>query len=339
MRCFIGATEGCCKSIAKSPNTLVEEAFWRTMDFFHAYLQVAVHTPVDPPASLQLAIISFLDLWYQTAERLESECRIRSDVNPAGVMREQLQRRLLLLACPMLDLIARTKLSPNDGIQKWSDVLTVLDFPRPRHQEIQLLQDGIANTLRVLADCEKCEPHWAAYRVVLANQLPRLRCQGTNRIGGSRKCMQDSDQVCNIELHLLNGSTLVLKGRIENVCAKRFRGFAIETDAVEVDRPFDTDADCYGVLVDREFPCRQAELHDADRTTLGLVRDVVLTCSYVLNDNMHELRFECKLLRAWPLKNITGTGFAILAPEGNELPPTWIDYVNKLQEPGRYRPD
>jgi len=217
---------------------------------------------------------------------------------------------------------------PSQGLSKWrAAILQLAEYKGPRDAQVQIIFDEIAAEL----DKMKGEPLIARFMLSLMHRLHSRERRP------QRKLFCGAEKNCQLELRGPD-STLQLPASIEDICAKRYRGFRLQISQFFVDQIYDKDIGYIG-NVPEGFKFREIKSIDGSRNLR--FNEAIITLPYQ-QFQIASIVFPCRILRAWPVPG-QGTGLVCLAdtsiePQFGDRWESWKQYVEKLPYQGESSP-
>lgn len=301
--------------------------FWNSLERFLTYLSVSL-CAYPSARSLTKALDSFVKIFGSIGNIVKMHERAIADKSG------ELPRRFTSFAYTLLLGIQHLTKTSSDLLDSWRDALSnILDVFPKAHQssEVQGNCTLIAELLRRSAEAERNEKARIAYESVLNCLLPKLHGRSA---GGIRRKMLPHDTPCKLHFISSGNKCIIFKAEIRNVCKKRCRGFCIEVIGVRVRDRYDKKDTACKI---ESFPCQKIEMYFNDSDKPETIDTIILEGSYTFLNKSNQFRFECGILRAWPIGiSGTGCGLAVLSHPSSKPAPLWKEYVQALTDTGRY---
>lgn len=298
------------------------EPFWETWKYCTAYIDAALNITLRHPKSLQSAVAACVELLFKVVLQWPGD----------PTEDKRLHVTLADASRKLLGFIRRSQVSYEDGLERWNDLLTALTnkLAAPREASVREILSEIANDLDQWRRVETRPEQKANLRIILPNLMWRLH---QRRYAGPRIQLPGPVKACELVL-LGNFGRIPLKASIEDVCPTTCRGFRIETSSLNIDRRFEKDVGCTSDRVG-DYVCREIEGHLANPDRRITARDCEWTVRYHGADS---ITFSGKIMRAWPLEQVGGTGLALLATNEDGNLAQWGKFVNDSGTAARYSP-
>lgn len=300
---FIQVALATLKSLLRSNGTpRLEPRFWELFDTITTHLRAALEVRGGLPRSESSPDEPLLAAGRDFAELQRNLAQHISELAPDS----ECLRQMAIAGGVELDVLMRCRGTLAEWLVSIAKLCEALPPDRDkRDEQLQQELDRVSSALTRYAKSEKVQARRRTFEDVLPIVKPLL---DGRQPAGARRRMRLEDEPCQVALPRRRPTLLL--GRITNVCASQFRGFAVELP--------------------------QVAFQERGRGAPGVGREVALSFRY--GGGSRQLSLPCKVVRAWRLSPGQGTGLALFAPEHLTpvLPDEWRTYVTMSPLPGRY---
>lgn len=319
IQCFTRAARRCHRVLANRRSAHYTD-FWRSIEYFTAYLVATQRSPVPLTSDFTIAAKYLLEMWYQIVDALDSNGRAISD-DPRGHL------ALTRMGYYLFGILDTMNLLGSQLLNTWfTPMRRVAGESAGRSSGVQAYLDDLARDIAIRFQEEASQEVRQRLRRIQLEMLPMVHRRAPRP---PRLSMEPEDEQCEVEL--LGAVPLTHTATIIDVCEQHVFGFYIAIRAVRIHDLYDGPRGLTGEFV-AEWPCREIAISAAVGSVIVL-RDVSLRIWFAAKSR--SIVGRCKVLRAWPLEDLNGIGLAVIGDPADQVSmkpeyEAWMAYVRTL---------